>query len=200
MIIGSILTLKKNSMRIGLVGEAPNDTQSIKNLMEKNYNSGFEFFFMLDRINGSKLDSQKTKRFLRIEYETKSPDLIIFIRDLDSILPNKLKLNGRKLYFTNSNRVVDKNGIYLLHIYEIEALILSDIEVFNEIYNSKLSLVKNPMLIEEPKEYLREKESKYNESHNPDIFKKVRFEKALECDYFNQFILKFNSIVELHKQ
>ncbi|MCF6308591.1 MAG: hypothetical protein L3J09_11660 [Flavobacteriaceae bacterium] len=107
-------------MRIGLVGEAPNDTQSMKNLMEKNYDSGFEFFFMLDRINGSKLDSQKTKRFLRIEYKTKKPDLIIFIRDLDSVLPNELKLNGRKLYFTNSNRVVDKNGIYLLHIYEMK--------------------------------------------------------------------------------
>lgn len=200
MIIGNTLILKKNNMRIGLVGEAPNDTQSIQNLMEKSYNSGFDFFFMLDRINGSNLDSQKTKRFLRIEYETKKPDLIIFIRDLDSVLPNKLKLYDRKLYFTNSNKVVDKKGVYLLHIYEIEALILSDIEVFNKIYNSKLSSVKNPMLIEEPKEYLRSKEKKYNESHNPDIFKKLRFKKAMGCEYFSQFISNFNNIVALCNQ
>lgn len=178
-------------MRIGLVGEAPNDTESIKNLMEKKYTSGYDFFFMLDRINGSKLDSQKTKRFLRLEYETKNPDLIVFIRDLDSILPNVPQLNDRKLYFTNSNSVVDKKGVYLLHIYEIEALILADIEVFNQIYNSNILPVSDPMLIEEPKEYIRTREKKYNESHNPDIFKEIRFEKAMECGYFSQFITNF---------
>ena len=181
--------------KIGLVGEAPNDTESIKHLMEKKYNSGFEFIFMLDRLNGSKLDSQKTKRFLRIEYESKNPEIVIFIRDLDSVLPNKKMQTERKLYFSASNSVVDKKGIYLLHIYEIEALILSDIEIFNQIYNSKLSPVEDPMFIEEPKEYLREREQNYNESHNPEIFKSIRFEKALECRYFSEFISKFDKIV-----
>lgn len=181
--------------RIGLVGEAPNDTESIKLLMEKKYDSGFDFFFMLERMNGSNLDAQKTKRFLRIEYESKKPEIVIFIRDLDSVLPNKAMLDERKLYFTNSNSVVDKKGVYLLHIYEIEALILSDIEVFNEIYNSSLALVDDPMQVEEPKEYLREKERKYNESHNADIFKKIRFEKAMECKYFEEFISKFEKMV-----
>jgi hypothetical protein len=101
----------------------------------------------------------------------------------------------RKLYFSASNSVVDKKGIYLLHIYEIEALILSDIEIFNQIYNSKLSPVEDPMFIEEPKEYLREREQNYNESHNPEIFKSIRFEKALECRYFSEFISKFDKIV-----
>lgn len=192
MIIGNILTLKNNIV-IGLVGEAPNDTQSVKHLMEKKYGLGFDFIFMLDRINGSQLDAQRTKRFLRIEYESKKPDIVIFIRDLDGLLDdNDGKLEERRLYFTNSNRVVDKKGIFLLHIYEIEALILSDIEVFNEIYDSALDLIDDPMLIKESKEYLRSKQNKYNESHNPDIFKKIRFEKALECTYFDRFITKFD--------
>jgi len=90
-------------MKIGLVGEAPNDTQSIKNLLSKRYsNSKYEFVFMLQRTNGSNLDSQKSKRFLRIEFEQQKPDLVIFIRDLDSILPNKIKLYDRKNYFTSS--------------------------------------------------------------------------------------------------
>lgn len=182
-------------MRIGLVGEAPNDTQSIKYLLEKKYSSEFEFFFMLERMNGSKLDAQKTKRFLRIEYERNNPDIVVFTRDLDSVLPNKKMLAERKLYFSESNSVVDKKGVYLLHIYEIEALILSDIAVFNRIYNCHLSSVAEPMSIEEPKEYLRERERNYNESHNPDIFKNIRFEKAMECKYFGEFISKFEKMI-----
>ena len=181
-------------MKIGLVGEAPNDTQSVKNLLQKEYN--FDFFFMLDRINGSKLDSQKTKRFLRIEYETKHPNIVIFIRDLDGFSSNKDQLEKRKLYFTNSNRVVDKKGIFLLHIYEIEALILCDIDTFNLVYKSELDAVDDPMLIEEPKEYLKTKSKLYNESHNSDIFEKLSFEKTLTCNYFKEFIASFNNAID----
>jgi len=181
-------------MRIGLVGEAPNDTQSVKNLMMKKYN--YDFVFMLDRINGSKLDSQKTKRFLRIEYEIKNPDIVIFIRDLDSLFSNKTQLGKRKSYFTNSNSVVDKKGVFLLHIYEIEALILCDVETFNTIYNSQLDLVDDPMMVEEPKEYLKSKTKLYNESHNADIFEKLSFEKALNCNYFERFVTLFDNRVD----
>ena len=176
-------------MKIGLVGEAPNDTQSIKNLLLKRYlDEKFEFVFMLQRFNGSNLDSQKTKRFLRIEFESQKPDIVIFIRDLDSILPNKIKLYERKNYFTASNSVVNKKGIHLLHIYEIEALILADIETFNKIYNTKVKKIDNVMLVEEPKEFLKNISKKYNESHNSEIFNQLDFDKVLECFYFKKFI------------
>lgn len=49
-------------MKIGLVGEAPNDTQALKNLLVQRYHEdNFEFVFLIQRINGSNLDSQKTK-------------------------------------------------------------------------------------------------------------------------------------------
>lgn len=183
-------------MKIGLVGEAPNDVQAMKNLLSKRYTSDkFEFFFMLQIINGSSLDSQKTKRFLRIEYESKRPDIVIFIRDLDSTLPNKKKIYDRKDYFNASNSVVDKKGIWLLHIFEIEALILTDVETFNRIYNSNLSSVENVMLIDEPKEYLKKASNKYSESHNADIFDLLDFDKTLNCFYFKKFIEKFDRIV-----
>ena len=184
-------------MKIGLVGEAPNDTQAIKNLMKKRYRTGYDFFFLLNNINGSDLDSQKIKRLLRKEYEIRKPDIIIFIRDLDSVIPNKQKVNERKRYFTNSNSVIDKTGVFLLHIYEIEAIILSDIEVFNRIYNCSLNFVDNPMEVEEPKEYLRNRVKEYNESHNPDIFNEIRFDKALKCKYFKSFISKFDDKIKL---
>jgi len=179
-------------MKIGLVGEAPNDTQSVQCLLEKKYSlPEYEYCFLLNRINGSQLDSQKTKRFLRIEYESENPDIVIFIRDLDSILPNKEKLDLRKTYFSSSNSVVDKKGIFLLHIYEIEALILTDIETFNKIYNCEIPLIKDPMKIEEPKEFLRANSKKYNESDNSDVFHEMDFDKTLNCKYFKDFISLF---------
>jgi hypothetical protein len=182
-------------MKIGLVGEAPNDTQSIKNLLISKY-ADLDFFFMLQRINGASLDSQKTKRFLRIEYETQKPDIVIFIRDLDAILPNRKKLYERKDYFTSSNRVVDKKGIHLLHIYEIEALILADINTFNEIFKVDIKNVDNVMKISEPKEYLRERASDYNESKNPEIFEELVFDEVLSnCEYFSRFINNFDKIL-----
>ncbi len=183
-------------MKIGLIGEAPNDVQAMKNLLSKRYTPDkFEFFFMLQIINGSGLDSQKTKRLLRIEYESKRPDIVIFIRDLDSILPNKKKIYERKDYFNSSNSVINKKGIWLLHIYEIEALILTDVEIFNRIYSTNLPSVENVMLIEEPKEYLKKASGKYSESHNSKIFDLLDFDKALNCFYFKKFIEKFDKIV-----
>lgn len=184
-------------MKIGLVGEAPSDTLSIKNLLEKRYSAmNIEFFSMLQIINGSSLDSQKTKRFLRIEYEIQKPDIVIFIRDLDSILPNMDKLYDRKNYFTSSNSVVDKKGIPLLHIYEIEALILADIETFNLIYETHIPEFDNVMLVSEPKELLKMASKKYSVSDNAEIFKQLNFEKLLKCKYFERFIENFSKAIE----
>lgn len=183
-------------MKIGLVGEAPNDIQSIKNLLLKRYtDSKHEFIFMLQRINGSNLDSQKTKRFLRVEFESQKPDIVIFIRDLDSLLPNKVKLYERKNYFTSSNSVVNKKGIHLLHIYEIEALILTDIETFNIIYGTKIPKIIDAMLVNEPKEFLKMASKKYSESHNSYIFDKLDFDKVLECKYFEKFIKNLDKLL-----
>ena len=189
-------------MNIGLVGEAPNDTVSIQNLLEKKYDKEkFIFFSMLDRISGSHLDSQKVKRFLRIEFELKNPDIVVFIRDLDSTSIKGKNMVLRKSYFTSSNSVVNKKGVYLLHIYEIEALILSDIEVFNRIYEVDVSEISNPMLIEEPKEFLKSKSNKYCESDNPGVFEQIRIEKAMTCGYFKLFIKNFDrAISELEKK
>lgn len=183
-------------MRIGLVGEAPNDTESMKNLLIKRYPiEKFNFFSMLQIINGSSLDSQKTKRFLRIEFEQQKPDVVIFIRDLDASLKNREKLYERKNYFTSSNKVVNKKGIPLLHIQEIEALILTDVDIFNKKYGTSISEVENVMEIKEPKEFLKFASKKYNESHNSDIFKLLNFNKALNCLYFERFIKNLDKIL-----
>lgn len=180
-------------MKIGLVGEAPNDTQSVQNLLEKEY--PHEYFFLLNNINGSNLDNQKTKRLLRIEYQIEKPDLVIFIRDLDALEDDKTQLKLRKEYFTNFNSVVDKKGIFLLHIWEIEALILADIETFNKKYNAKITFEGKPWEVVEPKELLRTAQG-YTESDNADIFKELIFENTLTCEYFKLFVKRFETQIK----
>ena len=121
-------------MIIGLVGEAPNDTLSVKNLLVNRFpENKYTYITLLNRVNGDNLEYQKIKRWLRIEFETKKPDIVIFIRDLDGLAHEKDKIKKRKEYFSEFNSVVNKKGIFLLHIYEIEALILTDILIFIKI-------------------------------------------------------------------
>ena len=100
-------------MKIGLVGEAPHDTNSIENLLTRQrIFSGFEFCVLINDIHGANLDSQKAKRFLRREYEDQKPDVVIFIRDPDGTLTNNQTLELRRQYFKESNSVVDRRGYF----------------------------------------------------------------------------------------
>lgn len=177
-------------MTIGLVGEAPNDVNSVHNILSQKYNL-LKYVNLLNNINGSQLESQKTKRFLRIEYEEKKPDLVIFIRDLDSKSDNKVQLDKRKAYFTEFKTVVDKKALYLLNIFEIEALIFFDIDTFNNKYDCIVEFEGCPTDIVEPKEYLKKFAKNYTEIQNSEIFRDLSFEKLNKCYYFNEFINSF---------
>ena len=188
---------------VGLVGEAPNDTNAIKNLLSRNYQN-LNFVTLLRDINGSMLDNKKLfRRILRIEYETQNPDLIIFIRDLDALETDRDAKLKRQETFNYSNNIVDKKGISLLHIYEIEALIFADIDAFNKYYDCSVSKVPDPMKITEPKEELikatRKSVKQYSETHNSEIFNLLSFDTIkTNCRYFNTFIKDFDkAIVEI---
>ncbi len=182
--------------KIGLVGEAPNDTYAIANLLKQKHNKDVEFVEMVKNVRGSSLDNQKSKHRLRKSYERLKPDFVVFIRDLDGLEEEQDKLQKRKEYFTNSNSVVDKKGIFLLNIFEIEAIILSDIETFNIGYNCEIIFTEDPMKQKEPKEVLTSK-SNYKESDCPELFKKLKFDKVLKnCRYFRNFYNVFTKQIE----
>lgn len=190
-------------MKIGLVGEAPNDTAAIQNLLSKNENyKNFEFATLLRDINGSMLDNNKTfRRILRIEYETQKPDLIIFIRDLDALETDRDAKLKRQEMFNYSNNIVDKKGIFLLNIYEIEALIFADIDAFNKEYGCSILPVYDPMGIIEPKEKLikatRKSIKLYSETHNSKIFHLLNFDTVkTNCRYFDAFIKNLDKEIE----
>jgi len=189
-------------MKIGLVGEAPNDTRAIQNLLSRNY-EGLEFVELLQRVDGSMLDNKKAINQIRREFELENPGLVIFMRDLDSHEGDKKKKRERQATFTKLKWLVDKKAIHLLHIYEIEALILADIDVFNKQYNCKLEQPPDPMKVADPKEVLmaasRKLASPFNVSHNPDLFKLLNFNTLIKnCRYFSSFIKKFDKALSLN--
>ncbi|HRG89369.1 MAG TPA: DUF4276 family protein [Chitinophagales bacterium] len=185
-------------IKIGLVGEDPNDTSAIKNLLEKKYKKRVQFIPLLKRINGYQLDNNKVKNSLSIEFEDKKCKFVLYVRDLDAYKSEASKVNAKKKWFTDLDKQgANGEGILLLNIWEIEAMILADIAAFNAIYKTKCKYPGDPMAQQEPKEYLKEQTRKssksYRESDTPDIFSKLDFDTVHKrCSYFKEFITEFD--------
>ncbi|QKJ29070.1 DUF4276 family protein [Mucilaginibacter mali] len=184
-------------IKVGLVGEDPSDTSSIKNLLEKRYKKQVQFCVLTPRIKGYHLDTKKLKDQLPIEAKDKKCNLVIFVRDLDDLASNKNKLKQRKDWFQSLNVLVDNKGVLLLNIWELEALILGDIDTFNAAYKTSHKTKANPMFQSKPKEFLKQLTARLNkqfhESHCPEIFKKLDIDLVEKnCSCFSAFITEFN--------
>jgi hypothetical protein len=184
-------------IKVGLVGEDPNDTSSIQNLLEKRYKDHVQFYTLTKRIKGYDLDTIKIKKALPIEFEDKGCDLVIFVRDLDALESEKIKLKQRIIWFKELDDLVNNKGLLLLNIWELEALILGDIDAFNKLYKTTYSFKSNPMFQKEPKELLKQITYKSNrqfkESDCPDIFNKLNIDTILKsCSCFSRFINEFD--------
>jgi hypothetical protein len=186
-------------MKIGLVGEAPLDTLSIKYLLQKKYHHLSFVELLKNKITGASLENQKTKAELRIECMTHKPDIVIFIRDLDGLLNKDFRAKRllRQKYYNDFKGCTHvKKTLYLLNIWEIEALILSDINAFNIFYSCKVIFKENPMYIENPKEFLYKLNRNYSSSHNSKILEIANFDTIYNnCDYFKSFINRFNQLI-----
>lgn len=179
-------------MRIGLVGEAPHDTESIKNLLLKRYPI-IEFVPLISDIRGCELENQKVKHILAKQFQSENLDFTIFIRDLDSHENDRVKILERQHYVNNFKGSVKHKCILFLNIYMIEALILADIETFNSMYKSSITLQKPVSQYDKPKEVLKElTRNRYKEGHNSKIIKELDINKVIQnCSYFQKFLQRF---------
>jgi hypothetical protein len=184
--------------KIGLIGEDPNDTSSISNLLNQEFSDKVNFVHLVRRIRGSQLDTLKFHKQVEFEFEDNKCDFVIAIRDLDGFESENEKLKKHYLWFDKINSSVNNNGIILINIWELEALIYADIEVFNKLYDTKLTLKGDPSFIKDPKDELKRKTRKgknvFHENHCPEIFKKLRFEEVLKnSKSFKSFIEEFTT-------
>lgn len=180
--------------RIGLVGEDPNDTQAIQYLLEQNFTDKAQFVIILRNKRGYQLENTSFYNAFKIELLNNNYDLIIFIRDLDGLESEEEKLKHRLNWFKKLNAASGDRGLFLLNIFELEALILADIETFNSIYKTKISKIGNVMFTTQPKELLMSKTFRlrkvYSESHCPELFKKLNYTTVVKnCRYFKEFVL-----------
>lgn len=187
-------------LKIGLIGEDPNDTVSIKNLLTGKYPNAFQFKQLIKNKRGDQLNNARVDAALNIELSGYDPDYILFIRDADGLPPEKEKIDAIKSWFSKFNSIIGSKGILLINIYEIEALILADIETFNKLYKTSIQFSKNCMHQSEPKEFLIEKTRKnrkvYSESHCPEIFKHLQYDVILaKCAYFKEFDTSIKKLI-----
>lgn len=180
-------------IKIGLIGEDPNDTKSIANLLNTDFASKATFIFLLKNIRGHQLDNNRTAVSLKIEVANKKPDIVVFIRDADATRTEANKLAIKKAWFDKLGKNVQTPRILLLNIFELEALILADIDAFNKLYNTDIKFTGDVTMVEKPKEFLMEKTRKlrkmYAESHCPNIFAHLNLKTVRKrCEFFNSFV------------
>lgn len=194
-------------IKIGLVGENPSDTKAIENLLSKEQKQLTFVHLLYGITTGDMLESPSMKNLLRVEIEEHEPDIVLFIRDLDRLKSDKdykKKLQERKSFYTKMKRVINrrkrihqKDSLFLLNIYTIEALILSDISVCNKYLNANIELDKPAMEVEKPIELLRK--YAYKEHECPKIFAELRIEVLQQnCAYFDEFMQKWEKWLEFH--
>lgn len=198
----------KNKIKIGLVGENPLDTQAIENLLSSVYTE-VEFVHLLyGIITGSMLDNAAMLKRLRRETEVHRPHIVLFIRDLDGLKSDAdfaEKYEKRQSFYLKGKQMVnfrkeikDEDSLFLLNICELEALILADIDVCNEYFGTKIVINKAAMEHEKPKEFLQS-HCNYKETDSPAIFRKLRLNiLKTQCDYFQDFMRKWDKTLAFH--
>lgn len=182
-------------MKVGIICEDSYDTTAIKNLLSRKY--PYQFKPILKQVKGHQLNSAKSRRLLKIELMGHIYPVIIYTRDLDGLETEIQKKEKIFTWFKNMASVNANKGILLLNIYELEALILADIDTFNRQFGTNVKFTGNPMYKEEFKEYLKEQtrkcRRKYEVPENPGIFKLLRIEELIKnCPYFEEFIIVFD--------
>ncbi len=189
-------------IRIGLFSESKYDNQAIANLLNQKYSSKAIFKSLSNKIEGYHLTNPNAKRILKLEFENKNCDYVVFMKDVDGLRTEVSKIKNCNDWFKIMNEIIDAKGIFLMNIWELEALILADIETFNKIYKTKIKFTSDPSMHTDPKRTLKEKTSKtqrkYKESDTPEIFEKLNINAiAKNCPYFKDFLIEFDIKIKI---
>ncbi len=192
--------IKRTNIKIGLIGEDPNDTNAIANLLKQKYATGFSFMTISQNIRGCQMFTDNAIRSYNFEIKSKTPDHVVVIMDADAT-KNEAELIRAKQerYYKIRKGLKCESNILLLNIYELEALIIADIETCNNYYKSDINFKGDVMHVKDPKGLLVLKTSKgkkYHVSHCPDLFKTLQFDIIIKkCAYFKEFITEFEKTI-----
>ena len=121
----------------------------------------------------------------------------MYSRDLDSAPTDAAKRRERQKEFDRFNvEAFEQRGLLLLHIFELEALIMADITAFNKRYNVRYRPPQaDAMRIAEPKDKLKAAtDHRYHESHAALVLEEADYRLLLDgCAYFRDFDVAFSA-------
>ncbi|WP_125916664.1 hypothetical protein [Hymenobacter coccineus] len=190
-------TKKKRVVRVGLLGESPNDTAALKVLLQQKYKERIQVFTLLKNLKADKVAGPKALRMLPKQYAEQQPDIVVFTRDLDALASDVTQMQKRRNEFNAINLCVGGKGIFLLHIYEFEALIMAHIGPFNTLYKCTCNPQADPMRIIDPKGNLQEasrkgKRGEYSENDCEEVCAQLDYAELVKnCGYFRDFDAAF---------
>lgn len=177
---------------VGLLGESPNDTDSLRVLLGRRYGARVRFVVISPEITGTQLDSPKFQHIVRANYRFQKPDLVVMTRDLDAPFSDRQKRAERLLFFRKLNKGFEQKGIFLLHIQAMEALIAADIAPFNQRYGCACVVPADPTTIADPAQFLKDATARcrthYGEGHCASLLAEANYNILLaNCQYFREF-------------
>lgn len=188
---------RRMKIKVGLVAEDYFDSLSIKNLLEQRYKEKVHLVPFAKGIKGTKFCTKKMVDTIKAETRGDSFKLIVYIADLDAFESQTELLKAKENLFHKANDQLKIDGLFLLNIWELEALIFGDIDAFNKMYHTKEKANRNPMFIKEPKEELKrltfKTKKQFKEAHCPEIFKQLNIDNVEKnCTCFKKFITHLN--------
>jgi len=192
------MAAQKRVFSVGLIGENPNDSDALVALLKQRYAGRFTFTYLGKHRTGDQLNNPKMLRVIRQEFDAKQPQLIVYIRDLDALASSNLNWRERHDEFAKIKSIVGEEALFLLHIYQFEALILADIDAFNRQYGVSYPFKGDPTMVENPKKKLISATDKskanrqYHPNHSAEIAAQLDYAKLLQkCNYFREFDTEF---------
>lgn len=192
------MAAQKRVFSIGLIGENPNDSDALVALLKQRYAGRFAFTYLGKNRKGDQLKNPKMLRVLQEEFNAKQPQLVIYIRDLDALASSVAKWRERHEEFAKIKKIVGEEALFLLHIYQFEALILADIVAFNRQYKVTYLVKGDPTMVDNPKKKLISATDKpkaarqYHPNDSAEIAAKLDYAKLVKsCGYFRDFDAAF---------
>ncbi len=187
-------------INIGLIGESPYDTVALKHLLQQKYDTGYRYSILLKNVTGDHLNTPKAIRAVVSEIKVKQPDIVVVIRDADGLESNMDAIRHKQEWYKNLSGQMNRRSLFLLNIYELEALIFADIDTFNTHYKTSIKGNRNVTYIVKPKDELMRKtieQKKYAESHCPELFKALKIDiVSKNCTYFKEFLDEFSQLLD----
>lgn len=191
-------------MKIGLIGESPNDTHAFINLFKRQYHDTIEYKILIEDKRGGNLDDVKedsaVMKQLRFEYKFEKPDFVVLIRDSDALEhEEEIEVRRHKMYALGN--AVTQNTTYLFCIFEMETLLLADTDCVNSYYNTQFTYPSNtedpadPMHKKEPKELLIA-HCGYKVNDCATLFTTINFQKLLQVRFFAEFVEQFEKRIK----